>query len=303
MRTLTALLAMAATLLVVSTAHATALVGIGDQSRTMFSDAAYTALDVHHARYVASWDALSSPWETTQLDTYMLSARADGTRVLLSFGRSLRHPDTLPSAKRLTREFRRFRTRYPWVTDYVTWNEANHCSQPTCRRPDRVAEYYVALKRACLRCKIVAADLLDDSRIGSWARDFQNAAGRDRTLIWGLHNYIDANRFRTRGTRALLKATKGEVWFTETGGIVKRKKDAAVPLPASPEHAAEAARWVFRLASLSPRIKRIYFYHWSPPTSPGATWDSALVGPTGAPRPAYAVIRNWLRRERAARRR
>jgi hypothetical protein len=202
----------------------------------------------------------------------------------------------------LAREFLRFRARYPWVTDYVTWNEANHCSQPTCRRPDRVAEYYVALKNACRRCRIVAADLLDDSKIGQWASDFLDVAGRSRALIWGLHNYIDANRFRTRGTRALLKATTGEVWFTETGGIVKRKQDAAVPLRASPEHAAKAVRWVFRLATLSSRVKRIYFYHWTPPTTPGATWDSALLGPTGAPRPAYSVVRNWLVRERARQR-
>ncbi len=301
MRFPTALLLTAATLLVaVSPAHGAALVGIGEQSSEMFSDAQYAALGVHHARYVAPWDALHDPWETTKLDSYLLEAKASGTHVLLSFGRSNQHTRTLPSAARLAREFRRFRARYPWVTDYVTWNEANHCSQPTCRRPDRVAQYYVALKRACLRCRIVAADLLDDSRIATWASAFLDVAGRDRRLIWGLHNYIDANRFRTRGTRALLNATKGEVWFTETGGIVKRKKDAQVPLPSSPEHAAQATRWVFRLAALSPRVKRIYFYHWTPSTNPGATWDSALTDAKGAPRPAYMVVRNWLRRERAA---
>jgi hypothetical protein len=300
MRIRTALLVLAATLLVgVSPARAAPLVGIGEQSPAMFADPSFAALDVHRARYVAPWDALYDPWETTKLDSYLLEAKARGTNVLLSFGRSNRHTRTLPSAKRLAREFKRFRARYPWVTEYVTWNEANHCSQPTCRRPDRVAEYYVALKRACLRCKIIAADLLDDSRIGSWASAFLDVAGRDRRLIWGLHNYIDANRFRTRGTKALLRATTGEVWFTETGGIVKRKQDAQVPLRASPEHAAHAARWVFRLAALSPRIKRVYFYHWTPPTAPGATWDSALTNANGTPRPAYLVVRNWLRRERA----
>jgi hypothetical protein len=300
MRIPTALLVTAATLLVVvSPARAGMLIGVGEQSSSMFSDPRYAALDVHHARYVASWDALHDPSETAKLDGYLLAAKAHESHVLLSFGRSNRHPRTLPSAKRLAREFTRFRARYPWVTDYVTWNEANHCSQPTCRRPDRVAAYYVALKRACLRCRIVAADLLDDSRIADWASAFLDVAGRNRRLIWGLHNYIDANRFRTRGTRALLKATMGEVWFTETGGIVKRKADAQVPLPASPEHAARAARWVFRLAGLSRRIKRIYFYHWTPSTAPGATWDSALTDANGAPRPAYLVVRNWLRRERA----
>jgi hypothetical protein len=300
MRLHTALLVTAATLLVAAApARAGILVGIGEQSPAMFAERSYAALDVHHARYVAPWDALHDPWETTKLDRYLLDARADGTRVLLSFGRSNRHTRELPSAKKLAHEFRRFRARYPWVTDYVTWNEANHCSQPTCRRPDRVAQYYVALKRACLRCRIVAADLLDGSRIGSWASAFLDAAGRNRKLIWGLHNYIDANRFRTRGTRALLKATKGEVWFTETGGLVKRKKRAAVPLAASPEHAAKAVRWVFRLSALSPRIKRVYFYHFTPPTGPGATWDSALTDARGKPRPAYRVLEDWLRRERA----
>jgi polysaccharide biosynthesis protein PslG len=72
-----------------------------------------------------------------------------------------------------------------------------------------------------------------------------------------------------------------------------------VPLAASPEHAAKAVRWVFRLAALSPRIKRIYFYHWTPPTGPGATWDSALTDARGKPRPAYRVLQDWLRRERA----
>jgi hypothetical protein len=302
MRILPALLLAVATLLAAAAnAHAAPLVGIGEQSVSMFGDPAFKALDVPRARYVVSWDALHSPWQRTQADSYLLTARANGTHVLLSFGRSSDHPRELPSAKRLAREFRAFRARYPWVKDYVTWNEANHCSQPTCRRPDRVAAYYVALKRACLSCRIVAADVLDDSRLASWVDRFQDAAGRDRRLIWGLHNYIDANRFRTRGTRALLKATKGEVWFTETGGIVERKKRAAVPLRASPEHAAHAARWVFKLAALSPRIKRVYFYHWSPSQNPGAPWDSALVDKAGKPRPAYAVLRRWLVRVRAAR--
>ena len=50
-------------------------------------------------------------------------------------------------------------------------------------------------------------------------------------MIWGLHNYIDANRFRTRGTRALLRAVKGDVWFTETGGLVVRRNGSTVEFP------------------------------------------------------------------------
>ena len=54
---------------------------------------------------------------------------------------------------------------------------------------------------------------------------------RGRRLIWGLHNYIDANRFRTTGTRSLLRAVPGEVWFTETGGLVVRNNGSPVEFP------------------------------------------------------------------------
>ena len=49
--------------------------------------------------------------------------------------------------------------------EYLTWNEANHCSQPTCRNPERAAQYYLALRKHCRGCRIVAADLLDGSKM------------------------------------------------------------------------------------------------------------------------------------------
>src|SRR5829696_7383476 len=118
MRFLPALLPIVATLLVAApTAHGAPRVGIGEQSAAMFADPAFRALEVPYARYVVSWDALRAPWQRTQADMYLLAARANGTRVLLSFGRSSEHPRLLPSAKALAREFRAFRARYPWVTD------------------------------------------------------------------------------------------------------------------------------------------------------------------------------------------
>ena len=135
----------------------------------------------------------------------------------------------------------------------------------------------------------------------AWAKDFQKAAGSKRRIIWGLHNYIDANLFRTRGTRALLKAVKGDIWFTETGGIIKRNNDSTLKLPESTRHAAEATSFVFRLAALSPRIKRVYFYHWAPAPTVRQTWDSALVDKRAQPRPAYDVLLTWLRRHGIAR--
>ena len=39
--------------------------------------------------------------------------------------------------------------------------------------------------------------------------------------IWGLHNYSDVNRLQSWRTRELSKALGGQVWLTETGGIVQ----------------------------------------------------------------------------------
>ena len=55
-----------------------------------------------------------------------------------------------------------------------------------------------------------------------WLKVFKQTAKKPR--IWGLHNYRDTNKRkgqRLGGTKRLLKAVKGEVWLTETGGIVK----------------------------------------------------------------------------------
>ena len=295
------LCAVVATLAVAAPARAAArppVVGIGEQVPDMFSDPYWWALGIKDVRVLASWDALRTKWQREDLDTYMNAARVAGARVLLAFGHSRddgRH-HVLPSVARFTREFLRFRSRYPWVHDYLTWNEGNHCSQPTCRRPEVAAAYYDAIRRNCPGCTVVGGDVLDTSQMPKWVKRFRRAT-KAKHLIWGLHNYIDANRFRTRGTMSLLKAVKGEVWFTETGGVVVRRNRSKIAFPGSVSHAAVATRWVFRLAALSPRIRRVYFYHWSP-SAPDANWDSALVDRRDRPRPAYTVLQQWLARHR-----
>jgi hypothetical protein len=289
-------LALVAALVVAPAANAKPpLIGIGEQHPQIFTDEAFAPLGIRDVRYIASYDALQDPTERAELDAYLRAAGAAHMRVLLGFGHS-RDPlkaHTAPSVKRFEREFLKFRERYPWIRDYLTWNEANHCSQPTCKNPKRAAQYYLALRKHCKGCRIVAADLLDGSKLATWAKAFQKAVGK-RRVIWGLHNYIDANRFRTRGTKALLRAVKGDVWFTETGGIVKRVNPNKIKLPESTRHAAKATSYVFKLAALSKRVKRVYFYHWSPAPTPNPTWDSALVDKHDRPRPAYKVLHTWL---------
>jgi hypothetical protein len=277
------------------------VVGIGEQKPGFFTNEHFTALGVRDVRVITAWDALSYRWQRAELDAYMAAAEEAGARVLLGFGhsRAKGRTRTLPTPKRFRREFRRFKARYPLVRDYLTWNEANHCGQPTCRRPERAAQYFDVIASDCRGCRIVAADVLDTSELAPWLRRFVRAA-RHKPRIWGLHNYIDANRFYTRGTRALLRTVRGEVWFTETGGLVQRRNNSKILFPGSEPHQAKAMRYVFRLARLSPRrIRRIYVYQRTP-AGPNATWDSALLRADGVPRPAYDVLRSWIETRRAS---
>jgi hypothetical protein len=274
-------------------------IGIADQKPDMFTDPRFLASDLHYARRAVPWDALTSPTQTAQLDAWLAGARAAHVNPLLSFTHSSTNRRQLPSPERLLYEFRRFRARYPWVTDYASWNEANHCGEPTCHRPELVAAYWRKLRMACPKCRILAAEVLDMPNMTSWVKAFRRAA-KVEPRYWGIHNYIDANRLRTIGTRRLLKAVKGQIWFTETGGIVSRTNRRKVTFPESAEHAAKATRFLFDdLIPLSRRITRVYLYHWNSEPGP-KTWDSGLIGPTGKPRPAYRVLQRVLAQRAAA---
>ena len=274
-------------------------IGIADQKPDMFTDPRFLASDLHYARRAVPWDALTSPTQTAQLDAWLAGARAAHVNPLLSFTHSSTNRRQLPSPERLLYEFRRFRARYPWVTDYASWNEANHCGEPTCHRPELVAAYWRKLRIACPTCRILAAEVLDMPNMTSWVKAFRRTA-KVEPRYWGIHNYIDANRLRTTGTRRLLKAVRGQIWFTETGGIVSRTNRRKVTFPESAEHAAKATRFLFDdLIPLSRRITRVYLYHWNSEPGP-KTWDSGLIGPTGKPRPAYRVLQRVLAQRAAA---
>ena len=272
-------------------------VGIADQKLAMFTDSRFRAMDIQHARLQVAWDALTSDWQTAEIDAWMAAAREANVSPLVTFGHS-RLPGrrrALPTPSRFKYEFRRFRARYPWVRDYATWNEANHCGEPTCHRPQLVAAYYRAMRRECPKCTILAAEMLDMPNMAGWIDAFQEHLGpRDVPRYWGLHNYIDANRMRTSGTRTMLKHAKGQIWFTETGGIVERRNKVKVGFPESAAHAAAATRWVFdELVPLSRRITRVYLYHWN--AVRGDNWDSGLIDARGRARPALKVVRTVLR--------
>ena len=135
----------------------------------------------------------------------------------------------------------------------------------------------------------MAADVLDSSDVKSYLRRFLRAskgAGR----IWGLHNYKDVNRRQSTGLRNVLSVTRGQVWLTETGGIVKFGKD----FPYSKKRAAQRTKYMFQLAKRYPRVKRLYNYRWfGEPRS--ARFDAGLVNANGSSRPGLTQFRKSIK--------
>jgi hypothetical protein len=118
----------------------------------------------------------------------------------------------------------------------------------------------------------------------------RRAGRRDGTpRIWGLHNYADSNRFRDDGLRELLATVPGDVWLTETGGIVRFGRS----FPFDERRAARAVTYALRLAREHGHVKRLYLYNW---TGSARTdrFDSGLVGPDGKVRPGYEALRKAL---------
>jgi hypothetical protein len=75
-----------------------------------------------------------------------------------------------------------------------------------------------------------------------WVRAFRRTARKDKP-IWGLHNYIDANRFRTSGTRALLRAApygKGLVHRDRRPG--RAPQPVRIAFPGNRKHQAKATK-------------------------------------------------------------
>jgi hypothetical protein len=263
-------------------------VGIADQSVAMLSDPRFRALQVRHSRLVVPYDVMRDKAQLARFAPVLDVARITGVDVLVAFNHSARRPRKLPSAGEYGAAVAAFRARFPWVRTLSPWNEANHSSQPTARRPDRAARYFDIVRKLCAGCQIVAADLVDMGGYVTWVKRFRHAA-KGRPRIWGLHNYHDVNHFEDRTTRRFRQIVRGQLWLTETGGMVV----FAHHQPYNEKRAARATAHVFRLAARN-RVARVYLYQWSGAPK-GARWDSGLVSADGRERPALGVVKKVLK--------
>src|ERR1700728_2710829 len=237
----------------------------------------------------------SGPHPLRRLAAWLGDAHTEHLSVLISFDRSRQYK--LPSVAAYSAAFLEFRRLYPWVTQFVTWDEANFFGEPTAAHVLRAVRYYQALRRDCPSCTILAPDLLDLPRYAvppvRYAREFIRDLG-SQPPIWALNDYVGANRMSTASTRQLLAAVTGKIWIVEVGGIISNGTHAVVASAQRIAHAADVDRFIVDdLGGLSPRIEHIYLYEWRAGTGRNL-WDSALISADGHPRPGYDVLADTL---------
>lgn len=283
-------------------------VGMGDQNPAMFANKSFKALKLKRVRYIVPWDAgVDRQQYGGEVGFYLHTARQARKEVLVAFSArrgcytgyySRAKRCRAPSPRAYRRAIRAFRKRFPWVKTFSPWNEANHPSQPTYRRPALAAAYYDQVRRNCRGCKIVALDVLDSRDMLAYIAGF-SAATKGRPRIWGIHNYADVNRLRSSATQAILRRVPGEVWMTETGGLVA----FGPSFPYDQRRAASRIHQMFRLADayatrrpgMRSRVTRLYPYQWTG-VKRGARFDAGLVNPNGSPRPGLWVFKRYARK-------
>jgi hypothetical protein len=278
-------------------------IGIGDNNVKMFASPYYRALHTRISRYVAPYDVADRPRDLAAVNAWITAAEAQHEQPLIAFYHSRSRPNRLPTVTSYSLEIKRFMALHPQISVYSAWNEANKGSGPSTGEgsfrgpsPHQAATYYLALKHACPRCTIVGLDVLDSTNIAStitYIHKFQHDVRGYLPKIWGLHNYSDTNRFRSTGTRAVLAAVRGQLWLTETGGVVHFGSEFPNRRGAGLKRAQRALAYMFKLAASNRRITRLYVFDWYGGAK-SARFDAGLMSPSGRPRPGYAVVRRHL---------
>lgn len=268
------------------------IIGMGDQDPGFFSKPLFARLGIEHARLIAAYDTVDSSFDRDLADAWLRAASQAGIEPFVAFGHSRREGRQrhLPSVAEYRAAVRRFLRRYPAVRVYAAWNEPNNQSQPTDKNPRRAAQFTNALRAECPRCTIIAGDVLDEPDADEWLTTYAGALDA-KPVAWGIHDYSATNRFDPKRLTDVMKVVDGPIWLTETGGVAKFGR----AFPYDLQRQARVTAYVFELARRHPRIKRVYLYNWTG-AAPDARFDAGLTSPDGTARPAYEIVRRWLRR-------
>jgi hypothetical protein len=274
------------------------LTGVADEQSEMFSNPLWQQLHTKITRYIAPYDAAVRPYSLQLARQWIAAAEAQHQRVLVAFYHSEYTPTRMPSQAVYKRDVQKFIALFPKVREYQPWNEANRgnvahlFASPSALES---AEYYKTLRSVCRGCTVLGLDLLDQQSVGpslrylaQFRRDVLHLKA-PAPSVWGLHDYSDTNRFSSSRTRAVLAAVPGQVWLTETGGIVKFGGAFPNKNGSGLTRAAKALSYMFRIAGSNSRIKRLYVFQWSGATQ-AARFDAGLTDPHYNPRPGYVIV-------------
>ncbi len=281
-------------------AHAASsyMTGIGDEQAEMFSNPLWQQLHTRIVRYIAPYDAAVHADSLAKARAWIQAAEAQHQQVLVAFYHSEHTPTVLPSVAQYKHDVEKFVQKFPHVRQYQAWDEANRgnvrgmFSSPSARAN---AQYYQALIRVCKGCTAIGLDVLDANNISGtleYISEFKREIGRLRTVvprIWGLHDYSDINRLESWRTREIVRALGGQVWLTETGGIVQFGGAFPNHNGSGLTRAAKVLRYMFALAGALPQVKRLYIYDWTGGTS-RTRFDAGLTDVHHVPRPGYVIV-------------
>lgn len=274
------------------------MTGLGDNQAEMFGNPLWQQLHTQIARYIVPYDAVARPYSLQRATAWIRAAEARHQRILVAFYHSEYTPMRLPSVATYRRDVARFIKLFPHVREYQAWDEANRGYIPHyLSSPSAVldAQYYQALKRSCQPCTVVGLDVLDQYNVYptiEYIAEFKREIYRLRTVmpsVWGLHDYSDLNRLESWRTRDLAADLGGEVWLTETGGVVKFGGAFPNNHGSGLRRAARVLNFMFGVAGTNPRIKRLYIYDWTG-GNPSTRFDAGLMSARYKPRPGYAVV-------------
>ena len=267
------------------------LIGLADNRPETILDPRFQQSGIKRVRVLVPYDDVARRGVRIRyLDAWFETAKGQGIEPLVSFYRSYRSKHLLPSVREYRRNFRLFRKRYPWVRYFSTWDEANFSdAQPTGKDPVRTARFYRVARDECSRdrCTVITADFRPDGTPESaeWLRQFKRHMGPG-PHIWGLVGHPDVTRLSTEHTDEYLRSTRGPVWITEVGAVHFFGRGIR---PSIPRQTRRMRFLMSEYAAVSPRIERMYVYHWR--AAQGDTlWDSGLLSVDGRPRPAYGIF-------------
>ncbi len=309
-RTALAVLAAALTLLIAvpgalggkprTPAHAAAsyMTGIGDEQQSMFTNPLWTQLHMRVVRYIAPYDAAVRGDELTRAKQWIAAAEAAHQQILVAFYHSEHTPTVLPSVAAYQHDVAKFVKDFPRIHQFQAWDEANRGNIPhalASPSAPMTAKYYQALIRSCHDCQVIGLDVLDAYDISGtvqYISEFKKEIGKLRTVmprIWGLHNYSDINRLESWRTRDLVRDLGGQVWLTETGGIVQFGGAFPNRHGSGISRAAKVLRYMFSLAGALSQVKRLYIYDWTGGNS-HTRFDAGLMNARQQPRAGYVIV-------------